>query len=113
MASSQLRDCAVAPVSLALLIGGGLLLASVVITVIALPPLLPYAEMVGPALFSAALLVFAFGVRGEGSVTARRPVGTITLALLAVWLLLGSVLYGVIGDDFSNRKMSTFMSQFL
>ena len=102
MASSQLRDCAVSPVSLALLIGGGLLLASVVITVIAQPPLFPYAEMVGPAFFSAALLVFAFGVRGEGSVTARRPVGTTALALLAVWHLLGSVLYGVIGDDFSN-----------
>ena len=105
MASSQLSDRAVSPVSLALSIGGGLLLASVVITVIAQPPLFPYAEMVGPALFSAALLVFAFGVRGEGSVTARRPVGTTALVLLAVWLLLGSVLYGFIGDDFSNAPI--------
>ncbi|WP_129590389.1 hypothetical protein [Cryobacterium aureum] len=102
MANSRLRDRAVSPASLALLIGGGLLLASVVITVIAQPTLFPYAGMVAPALFSAALFVFAFGVRGVGSVTARRPVGTIALVLLAVWLLLGSVLYGVIGDDFSN-----------
>ncbi|SDO51701.1 hypothetical protein SAMN05216368_12110 [Cryobacterium flavum] len=102
MANARLRDRAASPASLALLIGGGLLLASVVITVIAQPPLFPYAEMVGPALFSAALFVFAFGVRGAGSVTARRPVGTIALALLALWLLLGSVSYGLIGDDFSN-----------
>ena len=87
-------------------------MASVVITVIAQPSLFPYAETVGPALFSAALLVFAFGVRGAGSVTARRPVGTIALALLALWLLLGSVLYGVIGDVFSNDPTPTVLMSF-
>ncbi|WP_146070017.1 hypothetical protein [Cryobacterium sp. Y29] len=112
MANSQLRDRPVSPASLALLIGGGLLLASVVITVIAQPPLFPYAETVGPALYSAALLVFAFGVRGVGSVTARRPVGTIALALLALWLLLGSVLYGVIGDVFSNDPAPPVLMSF-
>ncbi|TFD56788.1 hypothetical protein E3T39_15780 [Cryobacterium suzukii] len=112
MANSQLRDHAASPASLALLIGGGLLLASVVITVIAQPTLFPYAEMVGPALFSAALLVFAFGVRGVGSVTARRPVGTTALAVLAAWLLLGSVLYGLIGDVFSNDPAPTALMAF-
>ncbi|TFD87879.1 hypothetical protein [Cryobacterium serini] len=112
MASSQLRDRTVFPASRALLIGGGLLLTSVVITVIAQPTLFPYAEIVGPALFSAALLVFAFGVRGVGSVTARRPVGTIALAVLAAWLLLGSVLYRLIADVFSNDPAPTALMAF-
>lgn len=38
----------------------------------------------------------------SGSVTARRPVGTTALAALAVWLLLGSVLYDVLGDRIWN-----------
>jgi hypothetical protein len=45
--------------------------------------------------FAAALMVFAFGVRGVGSITGRRPLGTVTLTLLAVWVLLEPVLNGV------------------
>lgn len=43
-------------------------------------------------LFTAALLVFALGIRGSGSVTARRPLGSAALVLLAAWLLLGESL---------------------
>jgi hypothetical protein len=38
------------------------------------------------------MLVFAFGVRGSGSVTARRPLGTIALTLLGIWPLVMWVL---------------------
>ena len=98
--------------SLAWFIGGGLLLASVVITVIAQPVLFPYADTVAPALFSAALLVFAIGVGSAGSVTARRPLGTAALAALAGWLMLGSVLYGVMGGSFSNDSASGVLTAF-
>ena len=103
MASLQLRGrAASSQPSFAWFIGGGLLLASVVITVITQPALVPLAGTVGPALFSAALVVFAFGVRGSGSVTALRPLGTAALVVLAVWLLLGSVLYDFNGDIIGN-----------
>ena len=39
------------------------------------------------ALFAASLLVFAFGIRRSGSVTARRPLGTAALTALAGWTL--------------------------
>lgn len=109
MASPQLRGhAAQSQPSFAWFIGGGLLLASVVITVIAQPAVLvPLAGTVGPALFSAALVVFAFGVRGSGSVTAHSPLGTAALVVLAVWLLVGSVLYGVNGDSIWNDAPAT------
>ncbi|TFB95516.1 MULTISPECIES: hypothetical protein [Cryobacterium] len=93
--------------SRAWLIGGALLLATVVIGV-AQPALalIPLGGSIRPVLFSAALLVFAFGIRGAGSVTARRPLGTIALTALAAWLLLGSVLQDVIASSFSNDPLS-------
>ncbi len=100
------------PASLAWFVGGGLLLASVVVTVISQPALFAYIGLIGPALFSAALLVFAFGVRGVGSITARRPVGTTALALLALWLFLGAVLSVVISDFFSNDPAPTILMAF-
>ncbi|TFC91789.1 MULTISPECIES: hypothetical protein [Cryobacterium] len=113
MASSQLRGRASPPAGLAWFIGGGLLLASVVVTVIAQPVLFPYADTLAPALFSAALLVFACGVGGTGSVTARRPLGTTALAALAVWLLLGSVVYGVLGDSLTDDSASVVLLAFV
>jgi len=40
---------------------------------------------IGAALFAAATVLFAFGWRGRGSVTARRPMGTGALTVLALW----------------------------
>lgn len=44
------------------------------------------------AAFSAALLVFAFGIRRAGSVTHRRPLGTTAITVLALWTLLSPLL---------------------
>ncbi|SDO02163.1 hypothetical protein SAMN05216368_10969 [Cryobacterium flavum] len=112
MANSQLRDNSASASSLTGFVGGGLLLASVVVTVISQPALFAYIGLIGPALFAAALLVFAFGVRGVGSVTARRPVGTTALVLLAFWLFLGSVQSVVISDFFSNDPAPTLLMAF-
>ncbi|TFD68075.1 hypothetical protein [Cryobacterium ruanii] len=95
------------------LLGGALLLATVVIGV-AQPALslIPLGGNIRPALFAAALLVFALGIRGSGSVTARRPLGTIALILLAVWMLLGSVLENVIASSFSNDPLPSSLMAF-
>ena len=52
--------------------------------------------IVGDVVFAAAVLVFAFGIRGAGSVTARRPLGTTALTVLAVWTVVGSALMTVL-----------------
>jgi hypothetical protein len=76
-------------------IGGALLLATVVISV-ANPSLIVGGDIVGKVLFSASLMVFAFGIRGAGSITGRKPLGTTALAMLAIWTLLVSILESVL-----------------
>lgn len=51
-----------------------------------LPPALFFVQSV---LLAASLLVFAFGFRGQGSVTALQPLGTAALVVLAAASLLG------------------------
>lgn len=73
------------PVS-AWLWGGGLLIGSVVLPAGLGPGAIVGGELVmwlTRALFAAAMVVFAFGLRGEGSLVARRPVGVIALLVLA------------------------------
>jgi len=84
----------------AFVLGGSLLIASAVLALLRLAPLwttltvdvleseyyiLPLAAS---AMFAAAVLVFAWGWRGEGSVVARRPFGLLTLSLFGVWNLM-------------------------
>ena len=71
------------------LIGGVLLIAATVLGLVLSPIGL---GIVGDLVFAAAVLVFAFGIRGAGSVTARRPLGTTALTVLAVWTVVGSAL---------------------
>jgi hypothetical protein len=75
-------------------VGGLLLLAALVLGWnFGLPsPLFSVISAFATVLFSAALLVFAFGFRKAESVTARRPLGTAALTILAVWVLLNPVL---------------------
>lgn len=84
-------------------IGGALLLASVIVGV-AQPVIsqIVFGGNIRTILFSAAVLLFAWGIRGSGSVTARRPLGTAALTALAAWVLLGSVLEEAIAAGFSN-----------
>ena len=99
--------------SLAWLIGGALLLITVVIGV-AQPAvsLIPFGANIRPVLFSAALVLFAFGIRGSGSVTARGPLGTFALTALAAWLLLGAILQEIIASTYSNDPLPAGLFSF-
>jgi MFS family permease len=76
-------------------IGGILLLACAAVSIVAPSlggtPLAAVGFWVRSLLFSAALLVFAFGVRGAGSVVARQPLGVSALVVLAVWPLVSGL----------------------
>jgi hypothetical protein len=69
------------------IIGGALFLGSVVVGVGTQPlvALIAGGTIVATLLFSAALVVFAIGINGRGSVTARKPLGTVALCALAIW----------------------------
>ncbi|WP_344292554.1 hypothetical protein [Agromyces neolithicus] len=82
-------------------IGGALLIVSTLVGTIAAPMLwtIPGSGFAGPALFSIALLIFAFGIRRAGSVTARRPLGTGALAVLALWTFASRFVWDFIPDE--------------
>ncbi|MBM7469130.1 hypothetical protein JOD62_001678 [Microbacterium keratanolyticum] len=63
---------------------GGILLLGYVLIGLALPMMAGTATVTRIA-FAAATVLFAIGWRGVGSVTARRPLGTVALILLGVW----------------------------
>jgi len=93
-AGSDVRDA-----RLTWLIGGSLLIAHAVLILVANGyPMLAFSG-VGPILdgvWAAALLVLAFGVRGRGSVVARRPLGVVALVIAAVVPLLSALLWWVV-----------------
>lgn len=82
-------------------LGGGLLIAAPLFGLVWWPGLLPggIVGLIGTALLSAALLVFALGIGGTGSVTARRPLGTGALVALAVWVLASQLVWNVLGGS--------------
>jgi hypothetical protein len=80
-------------------IGGGALIAAVIIVV---PldgsgPRLPGTGVLATLLFATAMLVFAFGGTRDESVTARRPLGTTALTLLAAWALFDLIASDLFG----------------
>lgn len=101
MATSETRDRTLTDARRAWMTGGTLLILS---SVLALTGALPFgfpivgADVVGSACYAAALVIFAFGFRGSGSVTNRRPLGTVALVILAAWTVLWASLHGVIGS---------------
>ena len=93
MATSKMIAQSESDLQRAWFLGGALLLATVVLlTTQSGLPVLFGGETLRSTLFAAALVVFAIGIRGSGSITARRPLGTAALILLAAWTLLGSTL---------------------
>jgi hypothetical protein len=85
--------------------GGALLLLSVAIDAAALGTGGPsaFVLLLATAVMSAGLLVLALG---RGSVTARRPLGTIALSLLAVWLLVGAALQDLVQANLQLDALS-------
>lgn len=94
-------------------LGGSLFLASIVI-VVSQPAIavVPGGGTLSTVLFSVALLIFAFGIRRAGSITARRPLGTAALTVLAVWLLLDLALAGVVASSISFDTAPTAVLAF-
>ncbi|HYI32858.1 MAG TPA: hypothetical protein VEX88_05290 [Glaciibacter sp.] len=105
---------AVAAPGRAWFVGGALLLATVPLGVAthSTGAAIVGANTITTVLFSASLLVFAFGIRGSGSITARRPLGTTALAVLAIWALLGWVLTDVVGASAPYDERSAAMLMF-
>jgi len=77
------------------IVGGSLLLAAVVIGA-GVATVWTDAGVVRELLVAAALLLFAFGFRGAGSITACRPVPTIALTVLAISLLVSPLLNAIL-----------------
>ncbi len=83
-------------VRLAWVIGGSLLIAHAILPLITQAMYVPGLGIVSSLLWAGALAVFAFGVRGQGSVVARRPLGMtalvagglIPLAEFALWAVI-------------------------
>lgn len=86
---------------------GGILLVAWALAGLAMPILagLPWLTRV---LFAAAALVFALGWRGEGSVTARRPLGTIALILLGIWPWITDLLWVLFPQSVTYVPLSSF-----
>lgn len=60
-------------------------------------------QIMSTALLAAALLVFAFGAGKAGSITARRPIGTTAMIVLACWTVFG----GLVEDHlYPNEQMA-------
>lgn len=93
------------------ILGGALLIGSVATQVILQPAtwVIFGASLVGEVLFFLAVMIFAFGVRRAGSLTARRPLGSVALVVFATSFLLDSVMSGVIpGSGLSVDSPLTF-----
>jgi hypothetical protein len=76
--------------------GGSLLIASVLISFGLQAAFVPFAGTLASVASAAALLLFALGFRGAGSVTARRPLGTSALVVLSVWSLVAPMIAALV-----------------
>lgn len=106
------------------ILGGSLLIANAVLVLAGSGyPLqfIPGLSFVLNGLWAAALLVFAFGVRGRGSVVARRPLGVIALVIaalvpfasLALWAMLpvggDAAVSAMVGNGLSVLSLASML----
>lgn len=95
-------------------VGGSLLVADAVLVLLmnALPvPAFPGAGVALDALWAAALLVFAFGIRGSGSVVARRPVGVVALVVSALLPVATTLLWWLVPAGSWDVSVSIMVGQ--
>lgn len=90
------------------LVGGVLLIASAILPGVLQPLgwLLPGFGFMEAGLLAASFLVFAFGFRRQGSVTALRPLGTTALACLAATIVATSVVSSLLADQHPSLQMA-------
>lgn len=90
-------------------IGGILMLVCAALSVVA--PALMLTALSTPVwwartlAFSAALVVFAVGIRRQGSVVDRRLLGVSALILLAVWPLVDAVVYALVPPTMDSLEL--------
>lgn len=100
---------------LAWIVGGSLLVvyAALILTLDANPLPLPAGDVVLAAVWAAALLTLAFGVRRSGSIVARRPLGVTALAVSALLPMLSALLWTVLPWDASEPAAGVMIGQAL
>lgn len=101
---------------LAWIIGGSLLVAHGLLELVGGSAALfafPGGAVVLHAPWAAALLVFAFGIRGAGSVVARRPVGVVALVIAGLQPLLSIIVWWVVPIEATDRLLSLMIGQSL
>ncbi len=81
------------------IVGGSLLIAYAVLLLLGQgiqPAWIPGARYLLHALWAAALVVFAFGIRGAGSIVAKRPAGVVALLVAAAMPFVSDVVLGLL-----------------
>jgi len=105
------RDDRTADPRRAWLVSGVLLLVGPFLAPIlhTMPVPVPWLGFVLAAVYPAALIVYAYGLPG-GSVTARRPLGTAALTVLAAWILATSIAWPpILGPDPDEGLIAVFV----
>ncbi len=97
------------------IIGGALLIASGVLGGQFLPMFFA-GQSVGVALFAAAILIFAFGLRASESLTARRFLGTAALVALALLAVVSAIMQHILfsqNDYLANIMTFVYIDSFV
>ncbi|MCP2635074.1 hypothetical protein K0817_000645 [Microbacterium sp. HD4P20] len=96
---------------IAWVIGGSLLVVHAVLVLWPSSPAIhmPHAGVVLPLIWAAALTIFALGVRRQGSVVARRPVGVIALMVAALEPFLSILIWNVVPMDAADRQLTVML----
>lgn len=90
-----MTDASTGDARIAWTVGGSLLIANALVPLLTRDLFVPGLSVVAPLLWAAALVIFAVGVRGQGSVVARRPLG-VTALLIAAAVPLASTVFWII-----------------
>ncbi len=81
------------------MVGGSLLIAYSVLLLVGQgiqPAWFPGAHYLLDALWAASLVVFAFGIRGAGSIVAKRPAGVVALIVAAAMPFVSNLVIGLL-----------------
>ena len=100
--------------------GGGALIASALLPVVVSTTfatadvfseaLLTAVHWIGMAAFAAAMLLFAFGWRGQGSVVGRAVPGMVALSVFGLWRPVSSLGFGAVPYSDDTRALLTAFS---
>lgn len=105
------------PLSSVWVVGGSLLIAVGILNNVLGPAglLLSMNGVIESVVFAAALLVYAIGIRGQGSITNRRPLGTIALIGFGAWGIINAVVIQLLatGSELDALRSFSLASTFI